>query len=198
MQRLAAPRPLQPNTLPARAVLAAIAAAIAVPALAPAGAREAFERYTDPQYGYSVGVPPGWTRKADMARPYVAFVGPIVNDFQANVNIYTEPAAHKTLAQYVKVSKEAIAKDKEMRLQLARPGRLGGAPAELLQYAVAVKGHPPAVVRQVVAVRGGRGYQVTFTAPPKELKSYLPTFDRVLASFKFDTPAAAGRAGTGK
>jgi len=142
-------------------------------------------RYADREYGYSLAAPAGWSRKSDMPRPYVAFLGPEDHGFQANFNIYSEPAANKTLADYVKVSRETIAKSKEMRLQSDRKATLGGSPAVVLQSLVTATGHPPSIARQIVTVRGGRGYIVTFTTRPAALKKYLPVFEKVQSSFRW-------------
>jgi hypothetical protein len=151
----------------------------------PSGALGAAARYTDTQYGYSFGPPPGWSRKEDIPRPYVAFLGPVDAGSQANFTIYPEPAANRSLAQYVKVARETIAKTGEMRLQSDRPAKLGGVRARVLQSLVTAKGHPAAISRQVVAVHGGRGYVVTFTAPPGAFKKYSPVFDSVISSFQW-------------
>lgn len=161
--------------------MVAIAAAMLL--TAPVSARDTGTRYTDPEYGYSVVAPPGWERKTDLPRPYVAFLGPVKNGFQPNFNIFSEPAANKTLAQYVKAARSAIASNKAIHLQSVKETTLDGAPARMLQSLVETGSHPPAANRQVVAVHGGRGYIVTFTAAPATIKRYLPLFTRVLASF---------------
>ena len=144
---------------------------------------DAGTRFADPQFGYVLTAPAGWTRKTDIPRPYVAFLGPVEAGFQTNVNVYTEPAANKTLKQYVRAAREAIARNKAMRLQSSGPAVLGGTPAAVLQSMVKLPGQSPSVSRQVVAVRGGRGYMVTLTVPPSSLKKYLPTFGKVVSSF---------------
>lgn len=162
-----------------------VPAAVLLAASNPGLARQESARYIDKEFRYAVTPPPGWTRKMDMAKPYVAFVGPEEAGFQPNLNIYTEPAAHKTLAQYVRVSRETITASKAMRLQSDRKATLGGSPAQMLQSLVAAGGQTPATVVQILAVHGGRGYIVTFTAPPAAIKKYTPVFDRVLASFRW-------------
>ncbi len=142
-------------------------------------------RYTDPEYGYSISAPRGWSRKTDMARPYVAFLGPEDNGSLPNFHIFTEPAVNKTLAEYVRVSRESIAKNRSMRLQSQQRTALCGAPAAVLQSIVTADGRPPMIVRQVVTVHEGRGYVVTLTAPPAGLKRYLPLFGKALASFQW-------------
>jgi hypothetical protein len=171
------------NRAAIRAVMYIMGAMVLLPF--PGSARGTDTRYTDREFHYSLTPPSGWTRKTDMPRPYVAFLGPEAGEFQTNFSIYTEPAANKTLAQYVRVSRETIAKSKTMRLQSDRTVTLGGSPAQLLQSLVTTNGHPPSIVRQVVAVHKGRGYIVTFAALPAEFTSVKPLFDKVLASFRW-------------
>lgn len=142
-------------------------------------------RYADPQYGYSLDVPPGWIRKTDIPRPYVAFLGPVANDYQSNFSIYTEPAANKSLAQFVKVARNTVAKTKSVRLQKSGPTKLGGRPAALLQTLVTVNGSEQSVARQILAVHKGRCYTLTFITRPADLKVMSPVFTRVISSFKW-------------
>jgi hypothetical protein len=171
------------NKTVARVRLCLIGATFLLPVLC--GAAGTDTRYTDKEYHYSVTPPSGWSRKTEMHRQYVAFLEPDIGKFQTNFNIYTEPAANKTLAQYVRVSRETIAKSKEMRLQSDRKLTLGGSPAQLLQSLVTADGHPPSIVSQVLAVHGGCGYIVTFTALPAEFPKVKPVFDKVLSSFRW-------------
>jgi hypothetical protein len=150
-----------------------------------AGAGESASRYVDSQYGYSFEPPAGWTRKTDMPRPYVAFLGPMESGSQVNLCIYSAPAAHKSFGQYVKDAKETISKRSDMRLQSDRRDKLAGVPAQLFQSLVTARGFEPAISRQVVAVRGDVGYIVAFTAPPQAYKKYVPVFDKVIASFRW-------------
>ena len=139
--------------------------------------------YKDPEFGYSVTAPSGWTRKADFPRPYVAFLGPVEDGFQTNFHVDPEPAGNKTLAQFVKVARETAAKNKAIRLRSERRATLAGSPAVILQSVVTLEGQPPTIVQQVVALHGGRGYTITFTVAPVALKKNLPTFAKVISSF---------------
>ena len=73
--------------------------------------------YKDPEFGYSLTAPNGWTRKPDFPRPYVAFLGPVEDGFQTNFHVDPEPAGNRTLAQFVKVARETAAKNKSIRLR---------------------------------------------------------------------------------
>jgi len=149
-------------------------------------AEEKAERYSSPQYGYSLEVPPGWVRKTDMPRPYVAFLGPVVDNYQTNFSIYTEPAANKSLAQFVKVARKTIAGSKIVRLKSSSQTTLSGTPAVALQTLVTEAGSQPSAVRQILAVHKGRGYTLTFTTRPGDLKVLTPVFKRVLSSFRWE------------
>ena len=169
-----------------RAVPCAAAVIAAALLLAPASgrARGAGVAYTDPQYGYSLVAPPGWTRKTDMPRPFVAFMGPIEDGFQTNFNVDPEPAANKTLAQYVKAARESAAKDKAIGSRIERRATLAGGPAVIVQSVVTLQGRT-SIARQIVAVHGGRGYTITLSVAPAALKKNLPAFKRVIASFRW-------------
>jgi hypothetical protein len=174
--------------MPRRSVPGAFAALYGLLCILPAiaASADASTRYIDREYHYSLAPPPGWTRKTDMPRPYVAFLGPIEQEFQANFHVYSEPAANKTLAEYVKISKETITKNKKMRLVRSGKTRLAGVPAETFQLNVTVPGNGHTVTRQVVALRDGRGYILTFSALPKSIKKLTRIFDRVIASFRWE------------
>ncbi len=164
---------------------AAASAVMLLLAPLPGSAHDAGARYTDAQYGYSLIAPPGWIRKTDMPRPFVAFLGPVEEGFKTNFHIDPEPAANKTLAQFVKVARETAAKDKAVHLRSESRATLSGSPAVILQSIVTLEGQPPTLSRQFVAVHGGRGYTLTFSVAPTALKKNLPVFDKVIASFRW-------------
>jgi hypothetical protein len=142
-------------------------------------------RYSDAKYGYSLVVPPGWVRNAELRRPYVAFLGPVVRDYRANFSIYTEPSANKSLAQVVKVARQTIAGAKTLQLKSSSRTRLAATPAVELRSLVTEAGSEPSVVRQILAVHKGNSYTLTFTTRPADLKAMTPVFNRVLSSFRW-------------
>jgi len=148
-------------------------------------APRAEQRFKDPQFGYAFTIPDGWTQKKSIPRPYVAFLGPVDQGFQTNLNVYSEPAANKTLAEYVKAARASFAKDKSARLQSDSRTTLAGMPAVQFQSTIKLPDQDPTIARQVVTVHAGRGYMVTLTAAPSALKRYLPTFKKVLSSFRW-------------
>lgn len=173
--------------------IATMSAGILFPASAALCAPEKGVRYADPQYGYTLTAPAGWTRKTDMPRPYVAFLGPEEEGFQTNFHVLPEPAAHKTLAQIVKQAKDASMQSKTVRYRDMKRATLAGTPAVMMESIVTLEGKPPSIARQIVAIHADRVYTITFAAAPAALKRNLPTFDKVLASFRWQ-PVKAGAA----
>ena len=163
--------------------MAAVFAAVLLLAPISGSARDTGVRYVDPQYGYSLTAPLGWARKTDMPRPLVAFLGPVAEGFQTNFHVYPEPAANKTLAQFVRVARETAANSKAIHVRSERRATLAGGPAVILQSVVTLEGQPTTIARQIVAVHAGRGYTITFAVAPAALKKYLPIFNKVISSF---------------
>ena len=143
-------------------------------------------RYVDKTDHYSLRPPPGWTRNMEAPRPYVAFMGPTEQGFQPNFSIFSETAANRSLASYVKVSSETIKKNKQMRLLSNRVAHVDGVPAALIETIVDAPGHPQSIARQVITVRNARGYMLTFVAAPATMKRLTPAFDKVVSSFRWE------------
>src|SRR5947209_2632564 len=154
--------------------IAAMCGALLLIAAGAIGAPASGVRYADPQYGYALTAPPGWTRKTDMPRPYVAFLGPVEEGFQTNFHVEPNLTANKTLAQVVKTARETAAKSKTVRIRSERRASLAGSPAVMLESVVTLEGQPPSIARQVVAVHAGYSYTITFSVAPTALTRNLP------------------------
>jgi hypothetical protein len=144
-------------------------------------------RYVDAAYHFSFQPPAGWKRvTTGVTQMTVAFAGPASNGFATNVNIVVEPVGKLTLDDYVKATKKAIAKQKGMTIDGEKPAKLGGEPGHSWRMHLRMPNMSAVDNRQVLCVHNKRGFVVTFSTLPSELKKQEATFDKLLASFKWE------------
>lgn len=156
--------------------IVAVGALAAPPAAKPA-------RYVDSYYHYSFQPPAGWTRKAHLPRPYVAYVGPAQNGFAANfsVIVYGKTVEDNDLNSFMKSVKI------ENGVMYARKRTtLGGRPAQSWRTHLHLPGHPLVENRQVVCIWKEHAFELTFTMLPATVKKYDPVCDQILKSFRWE------------
>lgn len=147
--------------------------------------------HKDNEFGYAFQIPKGWTRKTDIPRPMLVYMGPVHAGFRVNMNVYVEEVGALSLADYVRMSKEAVSKTKGITIRYTNKRLLGGDSAYFFQSEVELEGKPKLINRQVLCVRNKRGYVMTFTGAPVSMKKYNAVFNKCLASFKWLTPNKA-------
>ena len=140
-------------------------------------------RYVDNDYHYSFHPPAGWTRKPDLPRPYVAYIGPAQNGFAANflVNVYGKTVEDNDLDNFMK-----DVKIKGGVMYARKHTMLDGLPARSWRTHLHLSGHPPMENRQVVCVRQNHVFELTFTMLPATMKQYDPVCDQILKSFRWE------------
>jgi hypothetical protein len=147
-------------------------------------------RYTDAQNHYSFQPPEGWTRKTDLPKPVVGYIGPVEDEFAVNfnVNIHGRPVEEADLDQFIAGIKIANAE-----MYDRAKTTLNGMPARSWRTHLKIPGHAPMENRQVVCIYNKRAYELTFTMPPSVVKKYDPVFEKIVASFRWEkeTPKAA-------
>jgi hypothetical protein len=144
--------------------------------------------------GYSVVVPEGWedaTAKATASgmpfRVDLLLAGPTTDSFATNVNFLRGPAQGADLAAIVSASRDRIETDLRDARLLGETQQidLGGTPGLSYEFTHS-SNRKPLHAKQVVAIRAGNAYFVTFTAHEKSFSSDVRAFDQVLSSWSWD------------
>jgi len=103
--------------------------------------------------------------------------------FQANLMVMMRQAGNVTLAQYARDTRAQAARSRTYRILSEKNRRLGGEPAVERLVRLVLPGQPTVLTREILCVRGGRLFTITFTAPWGSFRKYTTEFDKVLASF---------------
>ncbi|HLV79527.1 MAG TPA: hypothetical protein VKT32_04570 [Chthonomonadaceae bacterium] len=167
---------------PRRFLFSLMLSLLAVGALAvPPAAKPA--RYVDTYYHYSFQPPAGWQRKADLPRPYVAYIGPEENGFAANflVSVYAKPVEANELSRFMK-----RVQIKNGVMYAMKPTTLGGLPARTWRTHLHVPGHVPVENRQWVCITRNHAFELTFTMLPAARKQFDPVCDQIVKSFRWE------------
>jgi hypothetical protein len=143
--------------------------------------------------GYSVVVPEGWKDAAARAKasgmPNVDLLlaGRTTDAFASNVNVLRVPAQGADLAALVSAGRDQIETDlKGSRLVgEAQKVDVGGTPGLSYEYTHS-SNRKPLHAKQVVAVRDGNAYIITFTAHKKSFSSDVPAFNQILSSWSWN------------
>lgn len=147
--------------------------------------------YKNDIYGFSIEYPKNWETKNSVdvegITAIVAFMGPIKNGFQTNINIKTESAEEYTLNQYIQVSKQVLSQLLAMNdYILIDEGSLtiNNQNAYFLEYAWNFKGNP-LKVKQVIFMNRNNAYIITFTSLQNAFEDSVIDFDNSVSTFKF-------------
>ena len=144
--------------------------------------------------GYSVVVPEGWedaTAKATASgmpfRADLLLARPTTDAFGTNVNFLRGPTQGADLAAIVSAGRDRIETDLRDGRLLGETQQidLGGTPGLGYEFTHS-SNRKPLHAKQVVAVRDGNAYFVTFTALEKSFSSDVPAFDQILSSWSWD------------
>jgi hypothetical protein len=107
--------------------------------------------------------------------------------FRANVTITTAtaPPGVTTVADYAKLtrSKAASLKLKMYKILSEKPQKLGGMPAIERNIQVTTPERTTVRTREIICLRNGQVFVVTFASSPATLSKFNPIFDKVLSSF---------------
>ena len=140
--------------------------------------------------GYRVSVPTSWRDVTSDVKPAgtldLAVVGPETEGVGSNVNIQIEPTRGLTLAdmaaQLRKGAQQSLP-DARLRGRMERL-RVDGAPAMAFEYTYSQGGNP-ARGREVVVLRGGKFYLVSFHAHQQTFTTDRAALDQMLASWSW-------------
>jgi hypothetical protein len=156
-------------------------------ATAPAAAGERLEGT-----GYTIAVPDGWS---DRTRE---FSGTAVNvdaavaaapedGFASNVNVLREtPTGEPSLQDVVSTFREQLATVGADEVSDASDAQLDGEPARTYTYELAPEGEDARRGRQVVTVRDGAVYTVTYTALGPSFEEDADAFTALLDSWSWE------------
>lgn len=162
-----------------------LCALLVVNAFAIQKAPKAAAPYQDKEAGFSFTPPAGWTRKTDLPKPLVAFVGEpdqgYAPNFSANVFARRVPkASEKLFLDDVQMEYKKIG-----AMSPIKKTKLAGKPAYTWSARISVPNYPTVVNRQIVCFYKERAYELTFTTLPATMKKYEKTFSQIVASFRF-------------
>ena len=146
-------------------------------------------RYTDAEHRFSLVPPPGWTVNKELIPHYAVLVEPTARpeDEAATIGTYGEPVRTLTLEAYVKSTRTEIAKQKGLTVYGEKKLTLGGEPAYSWRMHVNVPNQAPHENRQIVCLRGPQALTLTLTTLPTAMKKYDAAFDKVVASFRWES-----------
>ena len=152
-------------------------------------------RYTDTENGFSFAPPNGWTRKEDLPKPLVAYIGKPENDYAPNfsVNVFSRPVKKTEETKFLESVKTEY--KKHGALSAIQRVKLAGKPAYAWSAKISLPNYPTVVNRQIVCFHNQRAYELTFTTLPTHSKKYEPVFAQICASFRFQplTKPATGK-----
>ena len=138
--------------------------------------------WKDPEYGFTLVPPPGWTL-SDTATAQVSMSAPeSQNGFAANINVMVQSAPGVTLDQYAEKSLEQAHRYKG-KLQSQKDVEAHGRKGRQLHLTATVKDRQLEILSTFYIINN-RVYLITATASPDSFKDYLPVFEANAKSFK--------------
>jgi hypothetical protein len=179
---------------------------LALTAFAAAGCGDDDSKDAAEGTGYEVELPGGWTQSDEQAEVGTAGIetdsvwfGPTVEAFRINGNVIIEGSLARgtRVRDYVEAGRR-ILRDARAREQLGlsdgvRPSKFEPLRTTSLDGDAAIStgyvneaGGKRLRVKQVAAIRDGKAYNITYTAPEDRFADQLDEFDAIVASWKWD------------
>jgi hypothetical protein len=135
--------------------------------------------------------PEGWKVKVEEMESEVFFMGPVKSGFYVNINIMVEDAPPCSLEEFVTMCKRIYPSQfssSNYSLLSDRSRIIGGMEAhelvqELSELGFKIKS------QQIIIMKNGKLYFITFTALQSHYESYKPIFERAIQTFKVESNA---------
>lgn len=153
------------------------------------------EAYVNHTYGFSINPPNGWTvDESGTFETVVIFSGPLILETGGNINIQiTAGTTNTTLDQFISADKSQLA-SLLANFHLVSESSRNVSGLDCYELVITWTYVPGGNVsdmhtfnvkqKQVVFIENGKGYIITFTAPPTNYDSYLPAFEESLQTFQ--------------
>ncbi len=142
-------------------------------------------RYEDKNLNYSFQPPKDWLRVESLPSPIVAYKAPMKTGFATNfsVNLHGVQVDPKKETAFLEETKKAY--QKEGTMTPIKQITLGGKPAFTWRVTLKLASAKGLEMRQVLCFYKRRAYELTFTLPIAQRKTYDPMCDKILNSFQF-------------
>jgi hypothetical protein len=135
--------------------------------------------------GWRVALPSTWKETAQKdSSAWVATDPQPVDDFQASVNVLTEPFADDSY-EYGRASEAALRQDARATVEEAREDVIDGDPTLVIEsrWAPAAPSAVPYRTTQTAVASRGKGYVVTCAVAASAAERYRSTCDSIVHSF---------------
>jgi hypothetical protein len=135
--------------------------------------------------GWRLAVPSTWRDAAQKGTAAWAVADPqAVDDFQASVNVLTEPFAGESY-DYAKASEAALRTDAHTTVEASRDDVVDGDPTLVIEarWAPAAPATAPYRTMQTALASRGTGYVVTCAASASSFERYRSTCESIVRSF---------------
>ncbi len=149
---------------------------------APAETKEKEKVWKDPEYGFTLTPPPGWTLSHPASARLSMAAPESENGFAANINVMVQSAPGVTPEQYSEKSLKQAERYKG-KLVSEKEVEANGRKGRQLHMTVTVESRELEILSTIFAVNN-RIYLITATALPGNFKKYQPVFEANAKSFK--------------
>jgi hypothetical protein len=144
--------------------------------------------YRSPDLGYSVSYPEGWDLNAEAGSPVAYFSWSLNGRPIAQLAVLCNEGANQTVESLMQQDVDVLLLPQAGATMPTEPTpvELGGLPGKQVTYSTSFSG---LTIEQVAAyaVNGDCGWRIGLaTYGAGTLQSYLPLFDRIVASFRLD------------
>ena len=137
--------------------------------------------------GYSVGYPEGWDVRATPSSQLAGFTWSQTGVPIAQLTLFCNQGANQTIEGLMGQDAGVIARNGGIIPQQSTPVEVGGVPGKQVTYTTSLGGLPIEQVA-VYVVKGDCGWRIALATYESvgSLQAYLPLFDRIIASIRFD------------
>jgi hypothetical protein len=142
--------------------------------------------YSSPELGYSVSYPEGWTSNASSGSLLATFSLTLAGRPIAQLTVLCSKGANQTVESLVMQDRVILGRYGAAMPTETTDVELGGVSGKQVAYTVGLGG---LTIEQVAAyaVKGDNGWRIGLaTYGAGTLQSYLPLFQRIIASFRLD------------
>lgn len=152
-------------------------------------------KYTNQEHGFSLDCPSGWTAQegggANALSVLVLCIGPAKGGIATNMNLVAESVGQTSLSAYMASAKQTLGVIGVTNFTDEGVTTVNNIPAYFIEFEQAATG-TQVKQKQVIFVKSGYAYVLTFTAAPSAYAQQVSALDTTLSTFKFTNGTNTG------